>query len=75
MGIWSLISTVLAILAKWIGVGQPDPMTEGEKLGKAETTAQDQQGELQAIAKADAAKKGVSDAPDQIVSDPNNAGP
>lgn len=72
---WSLIATIIGIVAKLFGIGKPDPEAQGEKLGKAEAAAADDQGELENIKKADDARKAVSDDPAAIASDPNNAGP
>lgn len=57
------------------GFGKPDPVAQGEKLGRAETTESDALGELHDIQAAKVARDGVSDDTSSIVSDPSNAGP
>lgn len=72
---WALFLKLLPVVLGWFGVGKPDPVAQGERLGKAETTAADAMGELHDIKAASDARAAVSDDPTSILRDPANSGP
>lgn len=72
---WTIAADILSWVISLFGFGKPDPIKQGEALGKAETQASDYCGELDAIQKAQDARSRVFDDPASIVSDPENIGP
>ena len=62
-------------VASLLGLGKPDPVAQGEKLGQAETTESDAMGELHDIQAAKVARDAVVSDPSGVMLDPNNAGP
>lgn len=72
---WSLAASLLTWILGLLGFGKPDPVAQGEKLGKAEQGQADAQGELSDISKANAARNSVDDSAAAILSDPNDSGP
>jgi hypothetical protein len=56
------------------GFGKPDPVAQGEKLGKAETTESDALGELSDVQKASQARNDVGNTAADIMHDSANSG-
>lgn len=73
-----MISTLLKI-GLWIlglfGFGKQDPVAQGERFGKAETEAADEEGELNDIKAASDASNNVANDSAAILLDPSNIGP
>lgn len=72
---WSAAASLLMWVLGLFGFGKPDPMKQGEALGKAETTSADAIGELHDIQDASDARSAVSNDAAAVLHDPNNAGP
>lgn len=72
---WDLLADALSFVLGLFGFGKPDPVAQGEKLGKAEHGQADAQGELSDISKANAARNSVDDSAAAILRDSANSGP
>ena len=74
----SAIATFLDFVM-WVaglfGLGKPDPVAQGEVLGKAETTSTDVLQEMVNVKAASDARNSVSDGADAILHDSANTGP
>ena len=72
---WSIAASLLSWILGLFGFGKPDPIKQGEALGRAETTESDAMGELHDIQAAKVARDAVVSDPSGVMLDPNNAGP
>ena len=72
---WTILGDILVWALGLFGIGKPDPIAQGEKLGKAEQGQADAQGELRDIQAANTARNSVDDSAGAIMCDGNNSGP
>lgn len=76
---WKLLLSLLPTVLGWFGIGTKDERdTErqsGEELGAAKAGQAAAKGELDDIAKGDAARTATGNDADSILRDPANSGP
>ena len=67
-------TAILNFVMGLFGYSKSDPVAQGEKLGKAETTEADTLGELADVQKASDARNAVINDPISVSNDPYNRG-